>query len=551
MHRHEERKVNMAIKPTPLAPCSSRAIVRVLAPAFTVVFAVLSLALAPAALAAPETELEGGTPLSPFEARLEAIVNPNNEALTCSFEYGTTSAYGSSIPCEPESLEGLGGQSLGATIKPLASGTTYHFRVVLENGAHVKTDGIDAELTTPVAEAPLVEGETFSGLTDSSVQLEAQVNPNFQETTYGFEYATEETLAGATTVPGGGPLAAGFGNEPVAVGVTGLQPRTTYYYRATATNNTGTTPGPTERFETFGAPLVSTERAQDVTRTTAAVSGTVNPGGVPTTYHVAFVAQAAYDAGEPADPYAAGRTTPESKLESEDYEPHPASALIGELAPGVTYDYALVAANSQGTTIGPNKELTTAPATPPFAATGGASTVTSSSATLTATVDTGGLPTLMRFEFGTTPESGSIVPATAVPGSISGTSVGISAGLSGVLQQGTTYYYRVIAANADGTSYGAESAFTTPISPGLALPATVQTITWPASVTKALAEIEKAASAPVTGTSPQPAITNKQKLAKALKACKKHKGRVQVTCEAKARARYAPSHSHKHTKGSR
>lgn len=495
----------------------------------------------------PVIESEAASVLSPFEARLEGVVNPDNEAVTCTFEYGATTSYGKAVACEPPPA-GFGGQGIGATLSLLESGSTYHYRVLLENAAHAKTEGADQEFTMLTAEAPLIEGELFRKVTDDSAMLEAQVNPNYQSTTYAFEYGTEESLAGATTVPGAEPLAAGFGNQPISTELTGLTPRTQYFYRVSATNATGTSHGPTEPTETFttlGAPLVTTNAPQAVTRTSVALSGTVNPGGVPTSFQVAFVEAAAYEEGKP-NPYANGKATgsaivvqsPGASEPVTDFTAHPVNAFLGELKPATTYDYAVLASNEEGTTFGPNQQLTTPGAIPPTAATGPASAVTANSATISGTADTRELPGTIEFEFGSTPGAGFILPATAVPGSESGSSIGVSTSLLGVLLPSSTYYYRLIVANSDGTAYGAIQSFTTAAVPGAPLIAPVPLISWPAYVGKELTAAEHAAN-PGTSTSNKPKpLTKKQKLAKALKACTKKAKRKRAACRRQAERKY-------------
>lgn len=96
---------------------------------------------------------------------------------------------------------------------------------------------------------------------------------------------------------------------------------------------------------------------------------------------------------------------------------------------------------------------------PPTATTGGASSVTQSSATLAGSVNPNGAATTCTFQYGTSTAYGSSVPCASAPGS--GTSVAVaSAGLSG-LAAGTTYHYRIVASNAGGTSNGGDATFTT------------------------------------------------------------------------------------------
>jgi hypothetical protein len=476
---------------------------------------------------------------SPFSASIFAFVNPENQSTSCTFEYGETTSYGHSLPCEQGTLQGGERQFVSTNFGELTPGTTYHYRVVATNGSG-ETQGTDGEFTTPPLEAPIFEGETASKVTASSAELEANVNPNYQSTSYLFEYSTDETLATKVkTVPGANQLPPEFGGRPADVAIAGLSPLTNYYFRVVATNPSGTTIGPIEHFFTNGTPIVTTEAAQQVTQTTAEVSGTVNPSGAPTSAHIAFITQQGYEAAGGStvtDPYAAGRSSAETGSLGSDFSPHSIGLVqLRELTPGTTYHYAVVATSSEGTTIGPDMTFTTAPPTPPSTTTGGAVNVNQTSATILGEAKTNGLPTTVAFEFGSTPALGSLQPATIE--SESGATLTFSAsfgpqpGAAGYLQPGTTYYYRVRGSNADGVSYGAVRTFTTTTFPG------------PPSVVapSPLAQPPATAPAPTPTTTSKPrskALTNAQKLRKALKACAKKPKSKRAACRAHARKKY-------------
>ena len=94
----------------------------------------------------------------------------------------------------------------------------------------------------------------------------------------------------------------------------------------------------------------------------------------------------------------------------------------------------------------------------PTAITGPVSEVRSTSATATGTVNPNGLTTSWYFEYGATTAYGR---RTSTLSAGTGTeNVPVSAALTG-LTQGTTYHYRIVATNADGTSRGADGVFTT------------------------------------------------------------------------------------------
>jgi len=84
--------------------------------------------------------------------------------------------------------------------------------------------------------------------------------------------------------------------------------------------------------------------------------------------------------------------------------------------------------------------------------------VTSSTATLNATVNPNGYATTYYFEYGTTTSYGTTTTSTSAG---SGTSaVSATANLTG-LSPGTTYDFKIVATNANGTTYGPNGTFAT------------------------------------------------------------------------------------------
>jgi CSLREA domain-containing protein len=95
---------------------------------------------------------------------------------------------------------------------------------------------------------------------------------------------------------------------------------------------------------------------------------------------------------------------------------------------------------------------------PPLAATGAASNVAFSTATLNGTVDPSFRETTAHFEYGRTTAYELSTPAQIV-GSGNG-QLAFSAAPTG-LRQGITYHFRLVATNAEGTTTGADQTFTT------------------------------------------------------------------------------------------
>jgi phosphodiesterase/alkaline phosphatase D-like protein len=442
-----------------------------------------------------------------------------------------------------------------AAAPPLTPSSQYSVCMVTSN-AYGSQVGPPVHFTTPV-DPPVVDGEAAVSVSTTGAILAAAINPNVQETAYAFEYSTQGTDASGVdkgalegtiaTVNGETALPAQDAELSVSVKSDPLQPRTTYYYRVMGTYaGHETVYGPVESFTTLGAPIVTTGEAQQIARTTATFSGTVNPGGAETNYYFEYISEAGYQAAlarGAANPYAEGETTAPAGVGSQQqvetgtvfvpslsYEPQAVSPVVAYgMLPETTYHYAIVATSTSGATVGQDETVRTLGRTVPTVTTGAVSGIAQNAATLSGTVGTNNLKTDYGFEIGTEP--GNYGPATGL-GSISGSLTETITLTVGELQPGTTYYYRVTATNADGTSYGETETFSTP-----AFPTLVKALAAPPLVaTPAIAF--PTGSQENTGTVTTKGLTNAQKLAKALKACAKEPKKQRAACQKQARKRY-------------
>jgi hypothetical protein len=266
--------------------------------------------------------------------------------------------------------------------------------------------------------------------------------------------------------------------------------------------------------------------------TTAPIGGEVNPESLETRYYVEYGETETYgqtapylplgtplplgiDAGSGEAPVALGQKAgpPDVPLES--------------LTPGATYHYRLVAYNADGTFPGKDKTFMVLPA--PQAGPASVSEITQESATITTSVDPEGLHTLYELDVGTSTAYGTPYPGDA--GSASAP-VALTFDLTG-LEPGTTYHLRLTASNSDGSSGEGDQTFTTappppgPPPPVLEIPASMPLLSFTAPVF------------PVE-TGPTKPETNAQKLAKALKACKRRPKSRRAACIKRAHKRYTP-----------
>ncbi len=117
-------------------------------------------------------------------------------------------------------------------------------------------------------------------------------------------------------------------------------------------------------------------------------------------------------------------------------------------------------ASGQYFSLAANPENVEVPRNTPTVVTGGASSVTQTSATLHATVNPNGEAVgECEFEYGTMSSYGSTAPCAPSPGS-GAAAVAVSASIRG-LAANTTYHFRVRATNPEGTSESSDGTFTT------------------------------------------------------------------------------------------
>jgi hypothetical protein len=153
---------------------------------------------------------------------------------------------------------------------------------------------------------PAVTTGSSANVVQSSATVNGTVNPNGTDTSYFFQYGTTTSYGSSTSPTGAG---SGGTDTPVSANLTGLTSATTYHYRLVAVSSAGTADGADQTFTTTTPPAVTTGTPSSVTRSSAGVSGTVNPQGQATTYYFRYGATTAY--GFQPTPASAGwRTRP-------------------------------------------------------------------------------------------------------------------------------------------------------------------------------------------------------------------------------------------------
>jgi hypothetical protein len=542
--------VHESVQPTGLAPSTQYAYCFVAENTFGDTFGPVVKFTTASTLEAfePAVDSESVAGVTPFDAVLEARVTPENKATEYVFEYaskatgekleGATSVGSGLLPKANLEEQTAGPVDIGGSLQP---GTTYYYRVVATN-AKGASEGPVQSFTTPLAEKPNIEAQSSAAIGQNAVTLSGTLNPLFQPLTVcEFQYVDETTFnathftgtppsTGCT--PSAGELGSGDSGVGVGASVTGLAPNTTYYYRLVATNATGTSEGAPQSFLTLPpAPSVLTGAASALTPYSASITGKVDPGSSgpnsDTTYLFQYGTNAYYGSQLPLSAGDAGQGT---AAVSESVE-------LSGLEPGTTYHYRIVASNDNANgsggapqvVYGQDRTFTTV-ATPPVLGAPVVGAVTQSAATIAATLDAEGLQTHWELRLGSTPAAG-LAPAAA--GDLSGFGAQPLTLNVGPLVPGAVYYYKLVAFNADGTVQSGEGSFTT-------LPAPLAQIhasqSFPLLTLPGVAFPAEEAG---TSTIVPKQLTNAQKLANALKACRKKTAKPRrAACEKQAHKKY-------------
>ncbi len=102
---------------------------------------------------APAVVTEAASSVTQNSATLNATVNPEGASASCTFEYGTAEAYGSSAPCSSAPGSGESPVLVAASLASLATNTTYHFRITATNSGGT-SHGADQSFTTLPVSTP-------------------------------------------------------------------------------------------------------------------------------------------------------------------------------------------------------------------------------------------------------------------------------------------------------------------------------------------------------------------------------------------------------------
>lgn len=292
---------------------------------------------------------------------------------------------------------------------------------------------------------PTVTVNPPSGLTGTKATLTGVVDPEGLEVeNCYFEYGKvgPYNTEWEPPVPCEGSIPTDNAEHAVHASIEGLAPNgTEYALRLLAENENGLERSETIHFSTAFA--VGTEAATNIEMTSATLNGTLRPEGLAFEncfFEYGLASHPGYEKTAPCSP-------PAATIEP-DFNPHPVSAAISGLQASHKYRVRLVATNSEGVHRGEEVTFTTL-GVPRFTELR-ARDASENAVTIEAKVNPSGFGTSYHFEWGTSGEYGTDVPAEYEPFIGSGTEpVLVTAKLKG-LAPGTVYHYRVVATNKAG-----------------------------------------------------------------------------------------------------
>jgi NHL repeat len=406
-------------------------------------------------------EADGTAPSTPFGlgGLLDHLaVDPGNEHLYIAsgnavHEYGTDHAEIVDAAFGEGQINGAGSLAVDSTTGNIyvadgSSGTILVFAPsVLPDVTTEPASGVghtDATLNGEVAPDPLGGGDV------SSCKFQYMEKEAFDLYT-GFGFPADLVLEFLATQVPCSPTAPYSSQAAVSAEASGLTMETAYIFRVVAENSNGARSGAVLNFTPRAVIGISSDPATDVTQTTATLNGSFDPNGEDTHYYFEWGTDTTYgNVSAEAPGEDAGSTAGDT----------PVSFGLEGLTAFTTYHYRIVAGNSLGTSLGPDRTFRTeAPLLPGVSPTA-VSDVGLTDATLSAEITPGFGATVYVFEYGTTPAYGF---ATDVSDSIGSDNDPhpVAADLTD-LAPGTKYYARAVAINFGGTTHGAPTTFVTP-----------------------------------------------------------------------------------------
>ena len=370
-----------------------------------------------------------------FTANWTAPAAAGAASFTYSLQYSTTSDFTSGNT----SVTGISSGTTSYAITGLTAGTQYWYRVLVNNAGGNGSYSASETATTTSSVTPTLTTPTSSAITNTSATLGATITSDG-----GASITGRGTVYGLSANPTANDLAEGGTSTGVfSHSRTGLTPNTLYYFRGYATNSAGTSYSTDGTFTTLhNAPTSAS--ATTVTTSSFVANWTAPVGGGSETYTYTLQYSTTSD-------FSSGNTSINSIASSD------LSKTVTGLTAGQQYWYRIRVNNAGGNGDWSSSKSVTLLADLPTLTSPTATSITTTTANLGATISSNG--------GGSLTERGTVFDITSNPtsnaSSEGGTSVGVFTHSRTGLTPNTYYYYRGYAINSAGTAYSSDGNFTT------------------------------------------------------------------------------------------
>jgi alpha-tubulin suppressor-like RCC1 family protein len=390
----------------------------------------------------PTVSLDSATNVDAETATVRGTVNANGNSTRMAVEYSTSATFTSSTSVSVFTVLRDGNYSPVASptdLSSLAPRTTYYARMTATNTFGSTVSNVIS--FTTLGTEPTVTDLNVTDITGNEANMSVSVNPGRLSTASVLEYSTDNTfVTNVNTVPLNSTR--GSDTQVLTTSLSNLRARTTYYTRVTSTNQLGSTASRTESFATIGdlprATLLSLESA--LTSVSATVS--VETGLLSGTVYLEASTNRSFEnssSSNVATFYSGGPTR------------H--SLTVSGLTNRTDYFIRAKATNELGSFTTAIQTMRTAGGIPVI----GSVTITpsTSTASLSASIDTTGLDTFITADVSTKADFSDSTEYFLYSGTTSGEH---RTTLKNLVPR-VTYYLRVIATNDSGTVLSATKTF--------------------------------------------------------------------------------------------
>jgi alpha-tubulin suppressor-like RCC1 family protein len=405
----------------------------------------LEASLRPAAIlpvGTPTISLDSVTNIDAETATVRGTVNANGNSTRMTVEYSTSTTFTSSTSVSVFTVLRDGNYTpvaIPTDLSSLAPRATYYARMTATNTFGSTVSNVIS--FTTLGTEPVVTGLSISDITGNEANISVSVNPGRLSTTSVLEYSTDNTfVTNLTTVPLSSMR--GPDTQALSTSLTELRARTTYYTRVTSTNQLGSTTSRSESFTTIGdlprAALSSIESSLTSVSATVSVDTGLLSGSVylEASTNRNFENSSSSNAGT----FFSGGPTRHS-------------LTVTGLTNRSDYFIRAIATNELGSFTTAIQSVRTAGGIPVIGSI--AISPSTSTASLSASIDTTGLDTFVTAEVSTQADFSDATEYFLYSGTTSGEHI---ATLKNLLPR-VTYFLRVTATNDSGTVLSATKTF--------------------------------------------------------------------------------------------